>query len=341
MRLRGDNEGPSTSVKRVHLPRQVAQDTRNPTKPKDKKLRILNINARSIVNKKDSIEATLLEYDPHITVITETWLRNEISDDLVFPPSYSVFRKDRTANKGGGVAILVKPSIQAIVLADVADLECLCIKITCWGQCFVLYACYRPPDAAPEYLLKLQEHMTQFQSKKIFVIGDFNLPNVDWELLRASRKSNKNANIVFDIMLTHDLVQVVRQPTREERSSSAILDLAFLNRDFCEYTVLIESGLSDHHLVSVTIPLFNSVGHKRTTTRSFKDYARSDDASIVQYMRSCYDDFIENEDDVDALWNKFTEMCHHCIRSFVTTKSKKIAKNTPWITCKIIHLKAN
>lgn len=82
------------------------------------------------MNKKDSIETTLLEYDPHITVLTETWLRNEISDDLVFPPSYSVFRKDRT-NKGGGVAILVKPSIQAIVLTDVTDLECLCIKITC------------------------------------------------------------------------------------------------------------------------------------------------------------------------------------------------------------------
>lgn len=85
---------PSTSTKHFHLYRQVTRNTRNPTKPKDKNLRILNINARSIVNKTDSIEATLVEYNPHITVLTKTWLRNEISDDLVFPPSYSVFRKD-------------------------------------------------------------------------------------------------------------------------------------------------------------------------------------------------------------------------------------------------------
>lgn len=140
-------------------------------------------------------------------------------------------------------------------------------------------------------------------------------------------------------MLTHDLVQVVKQPTREQGSSHAILDLVFLSRDFYEYTVLIEKGLSDHHLVSVTIPLINCVTPKRATLRSFKDYSRSNDASIVEYMESCYTDFIDHEGDVHALWSRCTEMYHHCINTFVPTKCKKIAKNTPWITRTIIHLK--
>lgn len=140
-------------------------------------------------------------------------------------------------------------------------------------------------------------------------------------------------------MLTHDVVQLIRPPTREQSSPSAILDLAFLSRDFYKYTVLIESGLSDHHLVNVTIPLFNAVAHKRTTTRSFKDYSTSDDVSILGYMQSCYADFIENEGDVDALRNRLSKICHHCINTFVPTKFKKIAINRPYITRKIILLK--
>lgn len=41
-------------------------------------------------------------------------------------PRYNVYRKDRSA-RGGGVAILVKPEIEATIAADVGILECLCV----------------------------------------------------------------------------------------------------------------------------------------------------------------------------------------------------------------------
>lgn len=67
---------------------------------KRKELRLVNINMRSVTNKIDSLESVLMQYDPHIAVITETWLREEISDDEVFPPCYNVYRKDRSARGG-------------------------------------------------------------------------------------------------------------------------------------------------------------------------------------------------------------------------------------------------
>lgn len=97
-------------------------------------------------NKTESLEILLLQYDPHVAVLTETWLNEEICDNDIFPPSYTVFRKDRQA-RGGGVAILVKDSVQAVLLDDVVGIESLRVKISIWGQSFMLYALYRPPDA--------------------------------------------------------------------------------------------------------------------------------------------------------------------------------------------------
>lgn len=62
---------------------------------------------------------------------------------------------------GGGVAVLIRNQIAAVSLDDTAELECLCIMLSFCSQMFILYALYRPPDAAPEFLAKLQVHMHQ------------------------------------------------------------------------------------------------------------------------------------------------------------------------------------
>ncbi|XP_049269224.1 uncharacterized protein LOC125757630 [Rhipicephalus sanguineus] len=209
-------------------------------------------------------------------------------------------------HRGGGVAVLVKDQIDATLIGDTPDLECLCVKLSCWGHCFVLYACYRPPDATPDYLIKLQEHMSSYQNKKILLIGDLNLPGVNWELLQANNKSDENANILFDIMLTHDLIQVVNEPTRVQGSSCSVLDIAV---------------------------------RKIPKTISIKDYSRADDARIVDYMEACLTRFADSGSEVSALWATFTTMCKHCIDTFIPTKSKKVNKSTPWMTRAIIQLK--
>lgn len=304
---------------------------------KRKELRLVNINLRSVTNKIDSLESMLMQYDPHIAVITETWLREEISDDEVFPPCYNVYRKDRSA-RGGGVAILVKPDIEATIAADVGILECLCVQLSCWGHSFILYACYRPPDAIPEYLTFLKEHMSRFFNKQIFLVGDLNLPSVDWEGLTCSQFS-KNANTVFDIMLAHDLTQIVRQPTRVQGHASSILDLVFVKRAFSGYTVVVEQGLSDHELVSVTIPLFQCSSHQKSPMQYFKDYSRADDDRVIEYMEAVLAEFNDDALGTCALWEKFVETCQYCINNFIPSKPKRTHKRTQWMTHEIVKLK--
>lgn len=63
------------------------------------------------MNKLEELECVSLQHDPHLIAITETWLNEDITNDEVFPSSYSVIRKDR-ATRGGGVALLIKGSIK-------------------------------------------------------------------------------------------------------------------------------------------------------------------------------------------------------------------------------------
>lgn len=53
---------------------------------------IVNINARSVVNKTAELEAFILEHQLHILTITETWLSPDISSSNIFQQGYTVMR---------------------------------------------------------------------------------------------------------------------------------------------------------------------------------------------------------------------------------------------------------
>lgn len=47
------------------------------------------------MNERLEIEQILVEHEPHLMTITDTWLHSEVSDNEIFLPNYSVLRKDR------------------------------------------------------------------------------------------------------------------------------------------------------------------------------------------------------------------------------------------------------
>lgn len=93
---------------------------------------MININKCSIRNKTDSLDIALFKHDPHITVITETWLCDEI-DEVIFLAEYKVYRRDR-ASRGGSVALLVKNNVKSTLFGHITDIEGLRIKLSCWGH---------------------------------------------------------------------------------------------------------------------------------------------------------------------------------------------------------------
>lgn len=70
-----------------------------------------------------------LKYDPHVTVVTETWLTNEVDKSEVVLSSHKIFRRDRSA-RGGSVAMALKSSIDAGLLDQ--------INVFLWERMYVV-----------------------------------------------------------------------------------------------------------------------------------------------------------------------------------------------------------
>lgn len=54
------------------------------------------------MNKTDQLENLLMSHDPHICVVTETWLHDTIQDEEIVPMGYHLHRRDR-GSRGGAL----------------------------------------------------------------------------------------------------------------------------------------------------------------------------------------------------------------------------------------------
>lgn len=87
------------------------------------------MNTQSIVNKTDELEIVLLKYDPHVAVITKTWLNDDIADEDIIR-SHKMFPRDRLS-RGGGVAVIVKECAGVILLDQNCEHESLFLRLDC------------------------------------------------------------------------------------------------------------------------------------------------------------------------------------------------------------------
>lgn len=73
---------------------------------------ILLSNVRSMKNKIDDLNSSLLVNKCDIAVITETWLQDNIPSGSLDIPGYDLFRNDRIRRVGGGVAAYIRSDIK-------------------------------------------------------------------------------------------------------------------------------------------------------------------------------------------------------------------------------------
>lgn len=82
------------------------------------KLRLLNVNCQSVVNKKEHLHALIDSVKPDIITGTESWLKPDVLDSEIFPPDFTVYRKDRISSIGGGVFTAVADNILSTHLEE-------------------------------------------------------------------------------------------------------------------------------------------------------------------------------------------------------------------------------
>lgn len=140
---------------------------------------MISLNARSTVNKIDSFEVLLFSYDPHLLVISETWLQSGILDEEIVPQDYVIYRRDR-GSRGGGVAVIAKRVVNVTLLEQIDQRESL-LHGTAHGFTFFLCAVYRAPDAADSFMYSLFDRLLPYQNWNLIITGDFNFSAIDWD----------------------------------------------------------------------------------------------------------------------------------------------------------------
>lgn len=192
--------------------------------------------------------------------------------------------------------------------------------------------------ARTEFLFKLK-----VSSKKVVLMGDFNLGGIDWVMLGSGNHEVSCAEELLDIVFSHNLTQIVKGHTRIQGKSEALLDLIFINENLINhaYDCKISPGVSDHSTVHFTLSLKPML--RRIEITSYKNFQKANDESVIDQLSLNYDNFEHLAGnpliEVNDLWLNFKEMILECTRKFVPVEIRKKNLNSPWITRDIIHHK--
>ncbi|KAJ7423652.1 mitochondrial fission process protein 1 [Willisornis vidua] len=108
---------------------------------------------------------------------------------------YKLFRKYRQGRRGGDVALYVRESLDPVELEVSSDkVECLWTRIREKANKadILMSVCYRPPyqdDEGDELFYKQLADVSK--SEALVLVGDFNLPDICWELNTAEKRQSR------------------------------------------------------------------------------------------------------------------------------------------------------
>ena len=303
-------------------------------KEKSGNLRIIYLNARSIVNKINDLCILINDHDPDLILITETWCNDEISNALLNVPGYNIepdLRKDRndTMNGiGGGILVYVRNDLVIKPVSVNNDFNMFVqfevINSTNKDDSgLFITLVYRPPSARIQNTLELCKLVNNAADNSIF-IGDFNFPAINW----STYESDRNAESFLQCVNENNFEQLIDFPTHVRGNT---LDLVLANRP--EKIINVESlgnlSTSDHSIICVDVDFrskFNS------SSELIIDWKNGDQIGLKNYLGSV--NWLEDlrEKDTEESWKLIKDKINSGIEIFIPKILRRRGNNHQWMT---------
>lgn len=303
-------------------------------------LNLLLLNAQSITSKKASFTNLLNEHNPDIIAISETWLNPDILSSEFLPAEYTAFRRDRPDGYGG-VLLACHNSLNCQMLTTDLNSEAIACQLTFENHnSLIVCVFYRPPNRSSESIINLCNFLKtiidNYPHLPIWIAGDLNLPNIDWEInhINGSAYPSTLCELFLDFILEYGFIQSIKDATREQN----ILDVFFTNRPTLIQSCCSVPGISDHE--AVLIKSLVTITPQKTKPRKIILWNKADIPSIKETIAHFSSEFFSNfstSTPVDTLWEKFKSLCFRCI-SFIPTKPIRSSHTKPWISSYIRRL---
>jgi exonuclease III len=307
-----------------------------------KNIKLSLCNARSVLNKWDSIIDYIVENDLDILAITETWISPDNINDYILnelPHGYSLLHVPRPTRRGGGVGIIYRDSLNPIIQPKFKALsfEYLEALISVDSHCLRLIVLYRPPPSTKNGLTKgiFYQEFADFlaahipSTGKLLITGDFNF---HWNDINS-----QDTQHMAEIIDSANLIQHVKEATH---TSGHTLDWVITHsEDDIVSKVEVSTPLSDHNCVDITLNLKKTPLPRKTI--SFRQYKKIDKELFVSDLRSS-DLVIKPAATLEELTDQYNKALTDLANKHAPLKSKTVTLHpiAPWYTDKVRELKS-
>lgn len=294
-----------------------------------KRLNCLYVNAQSmnpsIRNIKfEELKIYVANNDLELIGITETWFHSEITSAEVTIPGYKLYRKDRRGKTGGGVALYVSEKLCSTYCNNLSDYvceACFCnIKIGDRGEEISVGIIYRSQNCSQLENDNMFDLIKLVSNKNVVIMGDFNYPGIDWDMLSSDYKGRDFLKLIQDCFL----FQHVNKPTRGDN----ILDLILSSEENIVEGVQIweHLGKSDHSMVNwkLVVDLPHYVNNKVLRNFNMANYKL-----INEYLSKINWDSVLNGFNVEEQWKIFCNIVNKLVGMYVPINRAKPSKPFP------------
>ena len=177
---------------------------------------------------------------------------------------------------------------------------------------------YIPPSSSEGTWLSLLDYLHSLFTSvdvPIFVVGDFNCPDINWQLLSAPSKfSSLLCDLIFDLQLT----QCVELPTHLKGN---ILDLIITNSVNRISDVVVHQNqftTSDHFLISfLALTALPKISHHHPLT--FLNYDKADYKGMCDFLMDWDFSNCLDSSTVEVIWSDIKDAITTAISRFVPT----------------------
>ena len=276
----------------------------------------------------------LLDQDIKVACITESHLVPTISSSFIGIPHFSLVRNDVTGPvQKHGVCVYIHES----VLIDSVDLSLanvLSFRLTAFNVYVVVV--YRPPSNTSLMNDQVASYISNFcLDKEVVVLGDFNLPNINWAPESSQTHISSMETTFLDTFDTLGLTQWVLEPTFP-RSGNTLDIILTSDKDRIGNTLVIPPLPGCDHCPVLFEYLFESddstpVVDSDNTGDQRRDWHRGRYPLICQHLSdidwSVEFAYLRTQDCVD----RFTDIVSDLTEQLVPLKKNRESK-PPWQT---------
>lgn len=240
------------------------------------------------------------------------------------------------------IAVSANITSEQLPLQGTSDLEYVCVKLTLNRFVVIIYCLYIKPNSQIDIFQGHIDQLNNIVYGTMLVIGDFNLPNIDWTRngdennFIATNVTNATANLLFDYMEQHNIRQLNHLPN----IYGNLLDLCYSSDIYCVQISEAEAPISGvdiaHRPFIATIELVECVPFALVDAeRQFSFHCADFDAMNESF--NAIDLNLMSSFDTNAATELLYDHMMTTFQRFVPTATHQSNNNPPWF--KLINLK--